>query len=68
MNLEAGYIAQTLHLEDEAAALRLNEHRRIAAERRAEVPGAARRAGLLGRFGTRMSQPGGGAASARPAH
>ncbi|WP_173923364.1 hypothetical protein [Agromyces sp. Marseille-P2726] len=36
MNHAHGYIAQTLHTSDELTAARINEQRRMAAERRAD--------------------------------
>ena len=47
MNLAAGYIAQTLQTHDELVAARVNEHRRNAADRRADrAEQAARAAGM----------------------
>ena len=53
MNLAHGYVAQTLQTHDELIAARVNEHRRIAAERRAdegERADDAHRQGLGHRF------------------
>ena len=53
MNLAHGYISQTLQTHDEQLAVRINEQRRIAAERRAdegEHADAGRRQGLGHRF------------------
>ena len=53
MNLAHGLISQTLQTHDEQLAARINEQRRIAAERRAdagELADAAGREGLRHRF------------------
>ena len=53
MNLAHGYLSQTLQTHDEQLADRINEQRRLAAERRAdegERADAGRRHGLGNRF------------------
>ena len=53
MNLAAGYIAQAMQTHDELVAARVNQHRRSAAERRAdrdEQAARAARPGLLHRI------------------
>jgi len=53
MNLAHGYLSQTLQTHDEQLADRINEQRRLAAERRAvegERADAGRRQGLGNRF------------------
>jgi len=70
MNLAAGYIAQTLQTHDELVAARVNEHRRNAADRRADRAERAVRAhrpGLLQQL-AHLWHDGRSASSARPAH
>lgn len=70
MNLAAGYIAQTLQTHDELVAARVNEHRRIAADRRAdraEQAARAERPGLLHRLAA-LWHDGRTASTMRPAH
>ena len=70
MNLAAGYIAQTLQTHDELVAARVNEHRRNAADRRAdraEQAARAARPGLLHRLAA-LWHDGRTASTMRPAH
>lgn len=60
MNLAHGYIAQTLQTHDELVAARVNEQRRMAADRRAlEGERADGRSGLLHRVNDRLHGRGG---------
>ncbi len=55
MNLAHGYVSQTLQTHDEQLAIRINEQRRIAAERRAEQ-GERADAGRRHHLGNRFSE------------
>jgi hypothetical protein len=55
MNLAHGYVAQTLQTHDELIAARVNEQRRIVADRRADE-GERADAGLHGGLGHRFSE------------
>ena len=70
MNLAAGYIAQTLQTHDELVAARVNEHRRNAADRRAdraERAARAHRPGLLQQL-AQLWHDGRTSTPVRPAH
>jgi hypothetical protein len=70
MNLAAGYIAQAMQTHDELVAARVNQHRRSAAERRAdrdEQAARAARPGLLHRIAA-LWHDGRTASTMRPAH
>ena len=70
MNLAAGYIAQTLQTHDELVAARVNEHRRNAADRRAdraERTSREARPGLLRQL-AQLWHDGRTASTMRPAH
>jgi hypothetical protein len=70
MNLAAGYIAQAMQTHDELVAARVNEHRRNAADRRADRAERAVRAhrpGLLQQL-AHLWHDGRSASTARPAH
>jgi hypothetical protein len=70
MNLAAGYIAQTLQTHDELVAARVNQHRRSAADRRAdrdERAARAQRPGILRRL-AELWHDGRTSSPVRPAH
>jgi len=67
MNLAHGYLAQTLQTHDELLAARINEQRRVVADRRAEAGERdGDRPSLLRRLNQRVY--GHGAHGARTAH
>ncbi|MFE5670942.1 hypothetical protein ACFQ58_04940 [Agromyces sp. NPDC056523] len=68
MNLAAGYIAQTLQTHDEQLAGRVNEQRRMAADRRADAAERAEHPTLRHRIAGRVLHRSHRSASALAAH